>query len=100
MGPYGIPVRAITSGTWSIQRPGPSAGLWGILRGDDGTHYWYLHLASHTVGSGARVRAGQQVGTNGSTGNAAPGAPHVHFEQHPGGGSAINPYPLLRRVCG
>ncbi len=100
MGPYHLPVRAITSGTWSIQRPGPSAGLWGILRGDDGTSYWYLHLASHTVGSGARVRAGQQVGTNGSTGNAAPGAPHVHFEQHPGGGSAINPSPLLRRVCG
>lgn len=100
MGPYGIPVRAITSGTWTIQRPGPSAGLWGILRGDDGTSYWYLHLASHTVGNGARVRAGQQVGTNGSTGNASPGAPHVHFEQHPGGGSAINPYPLLRRVCG
>jgi peptidoglycan LD-endopeptidase LytH len=99
LGPYGIPVRAITSGTWSIQRPGPSAGLWGILRGDDGNQYWYMHLQSHTVGNGARVSAGQQVGTNGDTGNAR-GTPHVHFELHPGGGSAINPYPLLKSVCG
>jgi peptidoglycan LD-endopeptidase LytH len=100
MGPRGIPVRAITSGTWQIQRSGPSAGHWGILRGDNGNHYWYMHLDSHTVGNGARVSAGQQVGTNGSTGNASAGAEHVHFELHPGGGSAINPYPLLRSVCG
>jgi len=99
LGPYGIPVRAITSGTWSIQSPGPSAGLWAILRGDDGNQYWYMHLQSHTVGNGARVAAGQQVGTNGDTGNAR-GTPHIHFELHPGGGSAVNPYPLLRSVCG
>jgi peptidoglycan LD-endopeptidase LytH len=99
LGPYGIPVRAITGGTWSIQRPGPSAGLWAILRGNDGNQYWYMHLQSHTVANGARVSAGQQVGTNGDTGNAR-GTPHIHFELHPGGGSAINPYPLLKRVCG
>jgi peptidoglycan LD-endopeptidase LytH len=99
LGPYGIPVRAITSGTWAIQRPGPSAGLWAILRGDDGNQYWYMHLQSHTVGNGARVSAGQQVATNGDTGNAR-GTPHIHFELHPGGGAAINPYPLLRSVCG
>jgi peptidoglycan LD-endopeptidase LytH len=100
MGPHGIPVRAIVSGTWLIQAPGANAGNWGILRGDDGNAYWYLHLERHTVGSGARVAAGQQVATNGATGNAPPNAPHVHFEVHPGGGSAVNPYPLLRRVCG
>lgn len=100
MGPRGIPVRAITSGVWQVQRAGRSAGNWGILRGDNGHHYWYLHLERHTVGSGTRVVAGQQVGTNGSTGNATAGAEHVHFELHPGGGSAINPYSLLRSVCG
>ena len=99
LGPYGIPVRAITSGTWSIQRTGPSAGLWAILRGDDGNQYWYMHLQSHTVGNGARVSAGQQVATNGDTGNAR-GTPHIHFELHPGGGSAVNPFPMLKRVCG
>ncbi|MEX2503329.1 MAG: peptidoglycan DD-metalloendopeptidase family protein [Egicoccus sp.] len=99
LGPYGIPVRAITSGTWSIQRYGNSAGNWAILRGDDGNQYWYMHLQSHTVGNGARVSAGQQVATNGDTGNAR-GTPHIHFELHPGGGSAVNPYPTLKRVCG
>ncbi len=98
LAPYGTPVYAIVGGTWSIQRPGPSAGLWAILRGNDGNQYWYMHLQSHTVGNGARVSAGQQTATNGDTGNAR-GTPHVHFELHPGGGSAINPYPTLRAVC-
>ncbi len=98
LGAYGIPVRAITSGVWTVRRPGPSAGNWGVLRGDDGNHYWYMHLQSHTVSSGTRVSAGQQVATNGDTGNAR-GTPHVHFELHPGGGSAVNPYSLLRSVC-
>ena len=100
MGPLGIPVRAITDGVWDIQRPGRNAGLWAILRAPNGDQFWYLHLDSHTVADGARVSAGQQVGTNGSTGNAVAGAEHVHFEHHPGGGRAINPYPLLRSVCG
>lgn len=99
LGPYGIPVRAITSGVWSVQRPGRSAGNWGVLRGDDGNQYRYMHLQSHTVANGTRVSAGQQVATNGDTGNAR-GTPHLHFELHPGGGSAVNPYPLLRQVCG
>ena len=100
MGPRGIPVRAIADGVWSIQRPGRSAGLWAILRANNGDHFWYLHLDSHTVSNGARVSAGQQVGTNGSTGNAVAGAEHIHFERHPGGGGAVNPYSLLRSVCG
>ena len=99
LGPYGIPVRAITSGVWSVQRPGRSAGNWGVLRGDDGNQYRYMHLQSHSVANGTRVSAGQQVATNGDTGNAR-GTPHLHFELHPGGGSAVNPYPLLRQVCG
>lgn len=98
LAPYGTPVYAMVDGTWSIQSPGPSAGLWAILRGDDGNHYWYLHLQSHTVSNGARVSAGQQTGTNGDTGNAR-GTPHVHFELHPGGGGAVNPYPMLRAAC-
>ncbi|MFP4635591.1 MAG: murein hydrolase activator EnvC family protein [Nitriliruptoraceae bacterium] len=100
MGPLGTPVRAIVDGVWDIQSPGANAGLWAILRGRDGNDYWYLHLDSHTVSDGAQVSAGQQVGTNGSTGNAVAGAEHVHFELHPGGGSAINPYPTLRGACG
>lgn len=98
MAPHGLPVRAITDGVWVHQRPGRSAGIWGVLRGDDGASYRYLHLSSHTATNGARVAAGDEVGRNGATGNAS--TPHLHFEVHPGGAGAINPYPLLRSLCG
>ena len=95
---YGTPVYAITSGVWDVRSYGSSAGNWAILRGSDGTTYYYMHLQSHTVGDGARVGAGQQTGTVGDTGNAT-GTPHLHFEVHPGGGGAVNPYPYARAAC-
>ena len=95
---YGTPVYAITSGVWDVRSYGSSAGNWAILRGSDGTTYYYMHLQSHTVGDGARVGAGQQTGTVGDTGNAT-GTPHLHFEVHPGGGGAVNPYPIARAAC-
>ncbi len=99
--PMNQPVYAFTSGV--IQRTGYS-GLGGLglyLRGDDGNVYFYAHLNSIAPkgGAGNRVTAGELIAYNGATGNASRSAPHVHFELHPGGGAAINPYPWLAAAC-
>lgn len=96
----GTPVVACVSGT--IGRTTPyDRGLGGVtiyLDGDDGNTYYYAHLngISAGIGSGTRVEAGQVIGSVGSTGNASASAPHLHFEIHRGGGSAVNPYATLR----
>ncbi len=98
----GTPTVAIESGT--IRRLG-NGGLGGItiwLTGVSGDEYYYAHLDSWAPGLsvGQSVAAGEPVGAVGSTGNASYSVPHLHFELHPGGGSAVNPYPLVKGLCG
>lgn len=108
MAPKGTPVLAIADGTifkttptWS---PGnPSLGgisVW--LRDTNGTTYYYAHLNAIAggIGVGTNVRVGQVIAFVGNTGNAYPGASHVHFEIHPGGGGAVDPYKILRSLMG
>ena len=94
----GTPVVAIADGTITYAGYGDSAGYWIILTGDDGNGYWYMHNTENLV-SGGHVQVGQQIATVGNTGNASGGAPHVHFEYHPGGGGPVNPYTMLRGLC-
>lgn len=70
--------------------------------------YYYAHLDAYRPGiaEGELVAAGERLGSVGSTGNADPSAPHLHFAVHrmqPGEswyqGQPVNPYPLLRSRC-
>jgi murein DD-endopeptidase MepM/ murein hydrolase activator NlpD len=72
--------------------------LWVV--GESGTEYYYAHLIDYAPGitDGTRVEAGDVIGYVGNTGNAISTPPHLHFEIHPDGGDAIDPYPLLHAV--
>jgi murein DD-endopeptidase MepM/ murein hydrolase activator NlpD len=100
MAPHGARVFAFVNGVVSRESSSSNGGIQLYLQGDNGTEYFYAHLSGYAVSEGTRVRAGQLIAYNGQTGNAAATAPHVHFEVHPGGGGAVNPYPILKPVCG
>lgn len=80
--------------------PGSLAGNGVRLRMADGTYFFYAHMLNVAEGIevGVPVKAGQIIGYVGSTGSS--GTPHLHFEVHPQGGAAVNPYPLVKAIDG
>ena len=93
--PRGIPIYAVANGTvtFKANRLGGNAAS---LVGDNGNRYYYGHMDSYEGASPRRVTAGDVIAYNGDTGNAKFSTPHLHFEIHPGGGRAVNPYPSVR----
>lgn len=108
MAPKGTPVVAVNDGK-IVKLFNSKLGGLTIYQFDPGeTHaYYYAHLDSYVAGikEGDLVKRGDLVGYVGSTGNASPEAPHLHFavfvlgpEKKWWQGTAINPYPLLGGV--
>jgi murein DD-endopeptidase MepM/ murein hydrolase activator NlpD len=104
--PRHTPVRAVEGGT--IQKLFTSkAGGFTIYQFDPTAtfSYYYAHLDRYADGlhEGQVVRRGAVIGYVGSSGNASPDAPHLHFgifrltpERQWWKGEPINPYPVLR----
>jgi murein DD-endopeptidase MepM/ murein hydrolase activator NlpD len=93
---YGTPVVAPVNGSVVDHDSGLGGkGFW--LRGVDGNSYYGAHLSR--FGAIGSVSQGQLVGYVGNSGDAAGGPAHLHFEIHPGGGAAVNPYGTLRTYC-
>jgi len=105
MAPAGTPVLAVADGhvekLFHSERGGLTiyqfepTGRWS---------YYYAHLQSYAPGlaEGRQVKRGEVIGYVGSTGNADPAAPHLHFavfaltpEKQWWTGTALNPYPML-----
>lgn len=97
----GTPIVAVRTGTVTrktFDKPGSLGGnaLW--LTAPGGTYFYYAHMSSFAKGVtvGSVVHAGDVIGYVGHTGNA--GIAHLHFEIHPNGGKAVNPYPVVKAV--
>lgn len=98
--PMGTPILAVADGR--VIAVGPHGGLGNHIEIEHTvngspvvTVYGHIRDGGIHVAVGDMVRAGQQVGEVGSTGNST--GPHLHLEVHPGGAAAtpVNPVPWL-----
>jgi hypothetical protein len=109
------PVVAVEDGKVEYWTTSASAGCMLYLYGDSGTMYEYIHLnndltagndnkgtctqgIAYAVPDGARVTAGEQIGFVGDSGDANGIHPHLHFEVHPNGKKAVDPFPYLKKA--
>ena len=98
MAATGVAVVAPASGRL-VHRSNSLGGLSFHLYADDGHYYYGAHLSAYENQGAGWVEVGTLIGRVGSSGNASASAPHLHFEYHPNGGGAVNPYSRLVEVC-
>jgi peptidoglycan LD-endopeptidase LytH len=108
MAERGTPVLAATTGIIKKLFNSKPGGLT-IYQFDSAEQYcfYYAHLDRYAEGlrEGQLVKKGGKIGYVGSTGNANPAAPHLHFaifelgpEKRWYEGKPLNPYPLLMQA--
>jgi murein DD-endopeptidase MepM/ murein hydrolase activator NlpD len=106
MAPAGTPVLAAGPGTVEkLFRSDAGGNTIYVRSGDRQMIHYYAHLQDYVPGleEGRQVSRGQRLGSVGSSGNADPAAPHLHFAilrttadaawWEPA--TAVNPFPLL-----
>jgi murein DD-endopeptidase MepM/ murein hydrolase activator NlpD len=106
MAPRGTPVLAVEDGRIVRLHRGGAGGITVYqLDGAARYGYYYAHLDRYADGlaEGQPVTRGDVLGYVGTTGNAPPGAPHLHFAiyevedpKRPWRGKPIDPFPLWR----
>jgi len=107
LAPRGTRVLAVEAGTIAKLFTSKPGGLTIYQFDPTGRYaYYYAHLNQYADGlaEGQAVQQGQVVGYVGSTGNADPRAPHLHFaifklgpDRHWWQGEAIDPYAVFTR---
>ena len=108
LAPRGTPILAVAAGVIQklfLSKPG---GITIYEFDPQGEYcYYYAHLERYAEGlhEGLAVSPGEVIGYVGTSGNAPPNTPHLHFaifklgpEKHWWQGTAINPYPLLIKL--
>lgn len=97
----GTPVRSATLGIVVSVRDAGLGGRQVWVMGPGRERYYYAHLEDWFpgLGSGDVVRAGDEIGSVGDSGNASGTPPHLHFGIY-GQDGARNPLPLLRAGAG
>lgn len=96
------PIVAVESGTVTRTSNSTLGGLSIYFTGASGNRYYYAHLEyiADGIGAGTQATVGDLFGGNGSTGNAPDWLPHLHFQYAPPGSDWVNPYPLVKALCG
>ena len=93
----GTPIQATTQGIVSKVGEDALGGHVVMIMGPGGAAHYYAHLEDYAdINANDWVNSGDIIGYVGDSGNAKGTPPHVHYGIYING-SAVNPYPLLRK---